>query len=158
VFRGARVAQWVEVLTLGFSSGLDLGVIASSPASAPCSAWNLLKTFSLSLPPSPSPPLLCVHSLSHKYINLKKNKILFKEVFWLNLYIAVWDDRDVNLAFREITVLWGQGKLHMTTSENRAAWDMSYKVGINKILWKNKKKSLNWNEVRESIMEEIWLC
>ena len=45
-FRGIWVAQLVENPTLNFGSSCDLGVMGSDPQGAPCSAGNLLGTFS----------------------------------------------------------------------------------------------------------------
>lgn len=52
---GAWVAQSVEGLTLGFGSGLDLGVVGSSPCRALHSVGSRLKILSPS--PSVPPPL-----------------------------------------------------------------------------------------------------
>ena len=63
---GARVAQSVKRLTLGFDSGHDLTVVGWSPLlGSALTVWNLLRILSLLLSPHPQ----CALSLSQK----KKN-------------------------------------------------------------------------------------
>ena len=64
------MAQWVKLLSLGFSSGHDLRVVRWSPVLGPCSAGSLLEdSYPSASPPTASPPMclspnVCMQDLS----------------------------------------------------------------------------------------------